>query len=90
MHTAQMLYFTYTRLNLYLDLFPVMEFQHFIALWKALAPANSNLQKQLQHFQNLNVHSRKTKNVQIPFKGRHYKNLCKISLRKLFNLFALL
>ena len=28
-------YFTCTRLNLYLDLLPVIGFQHFIALWKA-------------------------------------------------------
>ena len=28
-------YFTYTRLNLYLDLISVIGFQHFISLWKA-------------------------------------------------------
>ena len=31
--------------------------------WKALHPANLDLQKHLQNFWNLNVYSRKTKNV---------------------------
>ena len=35
---------------------------------KPLDPANSNMQKHLQNFQNLNVYSGKTENVQIPLK----------------------
>ena len=35
-HTARILYFTFTRLNLYLDLLSVMGFRLFIAQWKAL------------------------------------------------------
>ena len=46
---------------------------------KPLDPANSNMQKHLQNFQNLNVYSGKTENVQIPFK---------IYLQKLCNLLA--
>jgi len=38
-------YFTYARLNLYLDLFPVIGFQHFTALWKAY-----NKRKQIAQF----------------------------------------
>ena len=38
-------YFTYTRLNLYLDLLTVVRFQHFIVLWKA-----NNKRKQLHNF----------------------------------------
>ena len=34
-HTANMPNFNYTRLNLYLDLLPVIGFQRFTALWKA-------------------------------------------------------
>ena len=33
-------YFTYTKLNLYLDLLLVIGFQHFIALWKAYNNSN--------------------------------------------------
>ena len=36
---------------------------------KAPVPANSNVQKHLQNFLNLNVYSRKTEIVQILFKG---------------------
>jgi len=36
-------YFTYTRLNPYLDLLPVIGFQHFIAIWKA-----NNKSKQIE------------------------------------------
>ena len=35
-----MSYFTYTRLNLYLDLLPVIGFLHLIALWKAYNKSN--------------------------------------------------
>ena len=38
-------YFTYNRINLYLDLLLVIEFQHFIALWKAY-----NKSKQIAQF----------------------------------------
>ena len=33
-------YFTYTGLNLYLDLLPVIGYQHFIAPWKAYDQSN--------------------------------------------------
>ena len=38
-------YFTYTRLNLYLDLLPVIVFQHFRTFWKAY-----NKSKQIAQF----------------------------------------
>ena len=40
-----MSYFTYTRLNLNLDLLPVIGFQHFIALGKAYNKSIQLLQK---------------------------------------------
>ena len=43
--TAWMPYFTFTRLNQYLDLLPVIGYEHIIALWKAY-----NKSKQIAQF----------------------------------------
>ena len=45
------------------------ELQQIIHFWKAFDPPNLNVQKHLQKFENLNLNSRKTENVQILFKG---------------------
>ena len=57
-------YFTYTRLNPYLDLFPVIGFQHFTALWKAY-----NKSKQIAQF--LQGHF-----AQMPTKGSAHFQFC--------------
>ena len=43
-------YFTYTRLNLYLDLLSVIGFQQFIALWKAFNKSNQIAQLLQRNF----------------------------------------
>ena len=43
-------FFTFTRLNLYLDLLSVIGFQHFLALWKAY-----NKSKQIAQFLQINI-----------------------------------